>query len=523
MDNKEEFYITTSIFYVNDLPHVGHTLEIVQADVIARYQRLLGKEVYFLTGTDEHGAKISKAAEKKNKPVEKFVNTNAAKYKLWTEKLNISNDDFIRTSDKVRHFPAVTELWKRLEANNDVYKKSYKGLYCLGHEAFITEKDLDKEGRCKYHETKPELIEEENYFFRLSRYQEQLKELIKGGELKIIPESRKNETLSFIEEGLEDLSISRPAKDISWGVPVPGDKTQTIYVWLDALTNYISALGFGQSEFEKFNKFWPANLHIIGKDILRFHTIIWPALLLSANLPLPREIFVHGFISVGGKKMSKTLGNIADPFPLIEEYGEDSLRYYLIKEIPIFEDGDYTEEKFKALYQGGLAKGLGNYISRVSEMTRRYFNGVITRPNEALLSTVPLKKHLFLMSKTLDHQNIESIRLEQFINEKIWRAYHQSFSKYEISQALNVAFELMKVLDRYIQEYQPFKLIEKDREKTQAALWNLCYSTGELARLIEPFMPRTSEKIFKIFGLKPEQKQEYQDFKITPPRPSFPK
>src|SRR3989344_3462758 len=221
----------------------------------------------------------------------------------------------------------------RREKNGDIYKKPYKGLYCLGHEAFVTEKDFDENGRCLIHETRPELIEEENYFFRLSRYQEQLKNLIEKNELKIIPETRKNEVLSFIGEELEDLSVSRPAKDIGWGVPVPGDSAQTIYVWFDALCNYISALGFAGEDSSKFNKFWPADLHIIGKDILRFHAIIWPAMLISAGLPLPKEIFIHGFITVGGKKMSKTIGNIADPILLIEKYGEDALRTYLIKSI----------------------------------------------------------------------------------------------------------------------------------------------------------------------------------------------
>lgn len=516
MNKKETFYITTSIFYVNDAPHLGHTLEIVQADVIARRERLLGREVYFLTGVDEHGAKILKAAEKAKKPVEEFVNEGAAKYKSWAEKLNISNDDFIRTSDKARHFPAVEAIWKKLDNNNDIYKKSYKGLYCLGHEAFITEKDLEN-GKCKDHLSAPEPIQEENYFFRLSKYQNRLKELIEKDRIKIFPEKRKNEVLSFIKEGLEDLSVSRPAKDISWGVPVPGDDTQTIYVWFDALINYISALGFPSFEA---NKFWPANLHIIGKDILRFHAIIWPAMLLAAELPLPEKIFVHGFISVGGKKMSKTIGNVVNPLELVKEYGEDALRYYLIREIPTFEDGDYTEEKFKARYEGELAKGLGNLISRISTMAMRYFNGLITKPDQKLFLSAPLKNEILI--NISDKESIETISLNDFIIKKTLPSYNEAFSKYELGQALNSSVDLMKVLDRYIQEYQPFKLIKEDREKTKTVLWNLCYGVGELALLLKPFMPNTSEKILKIFGIDSKPKTEWNEFKIAPHDPLFP-
>ena len=507
MSKKEKFYITTSIVYVNAAPHLGYALELVQADVIARYNRLFGKEVYFLTGTDEHGAKITKAAKEAGKNTEDFVNENSAKSKILVEKLNISNDDFIRTSDRVRHFPAVQEIWKRLAKNGDIYKKPYKGLYCLGHEAFVTEKDFDENGRCLIHETRPELIEEENYFFRLSRYQEQLKNLIEKNELKIIPETRKNEVLSFIGEELEDLSVSRPAKDIGWGVPVPGDSAQTIYVWFDALCNYISALGFAGEDSSKFNKFWPADLHIIGKDILRFHAIIWPAMLISAGLPLPKEIFIHGFITVGGKKMSKTIGNIADPILLIEKYGEDALRTYLIKEIPVFDDGDYTEEKLKNFYNGNLAKGLGNLVSRVSAMSGQYFNGIIPKPSDDALSAVPLKKHLFLNEDS--RQNIESTTLNQFINDKIIPEYQKAFSRYQLNEALNVGFKLAKTLDGYIQEYEPFKLVKQDKEKTRAILWNLCFASGELARLLEPFMPKTSEKILNIFSFN-EKSQEFR-------------
>ena len=297
-----KFYITTAIDYPNAKPHIGHALEKLYADTIARYKRIQGYDVFYLTGTDEHGVKNVRAAQKAGIPVAKFIDKNVEGFKELIGALNISNDYFIRTTNKKLHWPAVHKIWRAFEKNKDIYKKEYQGLYCAGHEAFVTRKDLDKNGSCVDHGTPPEPVKEENYFFKLSRYAKRVHGLIKSGKLEIIPSERKNEILKFLEKKVEDISFSRPRKDLKWGIVVPGDKTQTIYVWADALTNYISALGWGTASSAKFKKYWPADLHVIGKDILRFHAAYWPAMLLSAGLPLPKKIFVHGFVSVEGKK-----------------------------------------------------------------------------------------------------------------------------------------------------------------------------------------------------------------------------
>lgn len=315
----KKFYITTSIAYTNTPPHIGFALESIQADVLARYHRALGEDVFFLTGTDEHGAKIAKAAEAAQKEPRKFVDYIAERFEALKPALNLSNNDFIRTTDEKRHWPAVKKVWLRLKKNGDICKKSYKGLYCSGCEAFITKKDLVG-GKCAIHLKEPEIIDEENYFFRLSKYSDKLKKLIEKDKLRIIPEARKNEMLSFINQGLEDISFSRPRKDLKWGIPVPDDDSHTIYVWADALINYISAIGYAE-ENKIFKKFWPADVHCVGKDILKFHALIWPGMLLSLGLDLPKNIFVHGFITVDGQKISKSLGNTIDPFELVKKYG----------------------------------------------------------------------------------------------------------------------------------------------------------------------------------------------------------
>ncbi|MBI2628123.1 MAG: methionine--tRNA ligase [Candidatus Niyogibacteria bacterium] len=477
----EKFYLTTSIAYINSSPHLGFAKEIVMADALARYQRLLGKEVYFLTGTDEHGAKISRAAAQAGLPVEKFADQNAGKFRKLAEVLNISFDDFIRTSDKKRHFPGAQKIWRLLSEKGDIYKKSYRGLYCVGHEAFVTEKDLT-DGKCADHGQAPEAIEEENYFFKLSAYTERIKKAIVSGELEITPESRKNEILSFLKEGLEDISFSRPARDIPWGVPVPGDAEQTMYVWGDALTNYISALGYGQEKETLFKKLWPANLHIIGKDILRFHAAIWPGMLLSAGLPLPEKIMVHGFITSRGQKMSKTLGNVVDPFDLAERYGAEAVRYYLLREISSFEDGDFTEKKFKENYNANLANGLGNFVSRVSKMIFQYFGGAMEKPAQTALAAAAFKKEM---------------EIEKFFIPE----YQKAMAGLDFQKAGDVIWRLIGMLDGYIQDYEPFKLVKNNKEKAQAALWQLAFGMFWVSRLLAPFMPSTAEKIFNILGV----------------------
>ena len=367
----KKYYITTSIPYTNAPPHIGFALEIVQADVLARYFRTAGRDVFFLTGTDEHGLKTLRAAEVAGKSTIDFADEVSGKFAELAKTLNISNDDFIRTTDEKRHKPAVYKLWEKYIKNGDIYKKKYKGFYCAGCEAFKTGKEIIG-GECIIHQKPVEIIEEENYFFKLSKYLPEIKKIIGKEKIKIVPESKKNEVLGMIGNGIEDVSFSR-MKDKYWGWPVPNDPSQNLYVWLDALPNYISALGYGSNE-KQLKKYWPVNVHCIGKDIVKFHAIYWPAMLLSAGLDLPKSIFIHGFINVGGQKMSKSLGNVIDPFELVKKYGADAVRYYLLREIPSTEDGDFSFEKFKQRYNADLAGGVGNLVARVLGISAKISN-----------------------------------------------------------------------------------------------------------------------------------------------------
>ena len=458
-----KFYITTSIAYTNAPPHIGFALELIQADVLARYNRIQGKDVYFLTGTDEHGIKVEKAAKDAGKTPQEFVDEISKKFQALTEVLNISNTDFIRTTDTKRHLPAVEKVWQKLQENNDLYKQKYKGFYCTGCEAFLTKKDL-VEGKCPHHQIEPQIIEEENYFFRLSKYQDQLKEVIEKDELKIIPEERKNEILSFIARGLEDISFSRSKERLRWGFSVPGDDKQVIYVWCDALTNYISALGFATNS-DLFQKFWPADVHCIGKDILRFHAVYWPAILLSLNLPLPKSILVHGFITANGQKMSKSLGNVVDPFGLVEKYGQDAVRYYLLREIPTTKDGDFSYSKFEKRYNDDLAKGLGNLVARV----------------------IGLKFKIQSSKFKITIKNSKFIE----ILEKVKKDYQEAIKNYKLNEALAVIWELIGFCDKYIEE----KRLWEEKEENKQEIEELIVVIEEIANLLAPFLPGTSEKI----------------------------
>ncbi len=499
----EKFYITTAIDYVNGPPHIGHAVQKLWADVMARYHRLQGRDVWFLTGTDEHGATNVRSAEKLGITPKELADKNSARFRAMKEALNLSWDDFIRTSDQKRHWPGAILIWKKLADAGDIYKKKYKGLYCVGHEAFVTEKDL-VDGKCADHGKEPEVLEEENYFFRLSKHENQIRKAIESGEMRVFPESRKNEILSFMADGLEDVSFSRPAKDISWGIPVPGDDSHTMYVWGDALTNYVSAIGYGRGD--DWKKWWPANIHVLGKDNLRFHAAIWPGMLLSAGLPLPKMIFVHEFLTVGGRKISKTIGNVVDPFNLVERYGTDAFRFYFTKEISPFQDGDFTEERFREAYNVGLANGLGNYISRVAKMIEQYFGGVLERPSDEELSAVSIKKHPCP---------------PYFIDQIVWPAYKNAFENYQLKQAADVIWALLGELDAYVQTYEPFKLIKTDAEKTKAVLWNLAYGALSVAWMLKPFMPDTSEKILEAFGVKSDSKEEWLKVRVKLDGPLF--
>lgn len=464
-DAKEKFYITTSIYYVNARPHIGHALEKIQADVLARYHRGKGKEVFFLTGTDEHGVKIVRAAHAAGETPHAFVDKNAAYFYDLKKELNLSWDFFIRTSDEKQHWPGAQMLWKKLADAGDLYKKNYRGFYCVGHEAFVTEKDLVG-GKCRDHQKEPEVIEEENIFFRLSKYSNEIRKKIESRELCILPLSRQNEIVSLLESGLEDVSFSRPRKDLSWGIPVPGDPEHTMYVWCDALTNYITAIGYGR-DTENFAHWWPADMHIIGKDILRFHAAIWPGMLLSAKLPLPRAIFVHGFITVEDEKMSKTVGNVIDPVELVQKYGTDTVRYFLLREIPSGEDGDFSYKKFEDRYNGDLANGLGNLVARVATLGEK---------------VSPLR--------------FQQNDIEKEVQEKIAIArhvYEEYMSAIRLNEALGVVWELISFSDKYINEKKPWVI--KDEDRLQSIIIHAAYLIGQIANLLEPFLPETVEKI----------------------------
>lgn len=492
MPNK--FYITTSIPYVNAPPHIGFALEIVQADVLARYHRLLGEEVWFLTGTDEHGSKIVKTAAELGRPVEEFIEENVAEFKGLREVLNLSNDDFIRTSDRERHWPAAQKFWQILVQNGDIYKGVYKGYYCEGCEAYLAEKEIS-ELRCIIHKKPVQAVKEENYFFRLSKYGPRVKELIEKGELRVVPGGRKNEILSLIEDGLQDVSFSRPKAVLPWGIPVPGDESQMIYVWCDALINYISALGYA-TDGEYFKKFWPADVQVIGKDILRFHAAIWPAMLLAAGLPLPKTLFVHGFITVEGEKISKSLGNIVAPNDLTKNYGSDAVRYWFLREISPAEDGDFSQKRFDERYHADLVNGLGNFVSRVSTLAENYGR--------------PLKIFNFYFQEKID---------------ETWKNYRQSLDSFEFNEALAVVWKLLKAADGYIDEKKPWELMKTEPEEFENIMSNLLLVLANLGWLISPFLPGTGKAIIKELGLEKNGQKSWQEieFRLKKIKPLFPR
>lgn len=480
MTNK--YYITTAIPYVNAAPHIGHALEFVQTDAIARYHRLLGEDVRFQSGADENAIKNVQAAEVSGIPAAEFVTKNSDAFESLGRALNCSFDDFIRTTDKKRHFPGVAKLWRSCE--KDIYKKAYRGLYCTGCEGFLEESQLT-DGLCLEHKRPPEVIEEENYFFRLSSYQEKLDQLISSDTLKVVPEFRKNEVLAFIRQGLKDFSVSRPKeRTYGWGVPVPSDQDQYVYVWFDALANYITALGYGSADESLFQKFWPADLHVIGKGIIRFHAVYWPAMLLSAKLPLPKEIFVHGYITLEGQKISKSLGNVIDPFALIEKYGAESLRYYFLKAVPTFDDGDFSEDHFKEVYNSDLANGLGNLVSRIAKLCETAGFACPPKLEERRRVVLEVRCHIGpIGSRT------PGLEILNPLNE------------YRFSEALSLIWQKISAADKLLNQEKPWLLLkeEKSAPKVKETLSKLVSEIREIIYLLSPFLPETSTKILAQF------------------------
>ena len=485
--------IATSIPYMNAGPHLGFTMEIIIADVLARYNHACGNDVFLLTGADEHGSKIYNKAKELEKETLDMLDEHVTLFKNLETSLSIIPDDFIRTTDRVRHWPTAQAIWRKLEAKGDIYKKKYSGLYCEGCEVFMPEKDLDAEGNCPIHHKKPTLLEEENYFFRLSKYEEQLKEIILNDIVKIVPEFRKNEILSFLSEGLNDVSFSRSADKMPWGIPVPGDETQVMYVWCDALTNYLSGIGYS-FDSEKFHRYYPTYLHVIGKDISRFHAIIYMAMLLSADMETSRNILVHGFVTSGGEKMSKSLGNVVVPEDVISVYGSDALRYFItVGGGGVGEDIDYTPTLFHNLYNHGLVNGLGNIANRTSTLFCKYYpDGVSTED--------------FHLNGGIEANIVSS-----------YESYIHSFESFDIRSGYTNISTLIDLANKYFDEEKPWT-IKDDPEKLRNILLNLVEILYHIAILVAPFLPKTAEKMREIFSLTDSKLSDFSidaDFRLT--------
>jgi len=450
--------LTTPIYYASGKPHIGHSFAAVFADVVARRQKSKGKEVFFSAGLDEHGSKIEEKAKKENKDPQKFTDEIAQSYLSAWKNLGIEYTDFIRTTSE-KHKNGVLEFVKKLWDAGDIYEGEYEGLYCVGCENFVLERNLVN-GLCPDHLIAPQKIKEKNYFFNLKKYLPEIKKKIENGKLKIIPDSRKNETLAMIESGVSDFSVTR--ENLKWGIPFPYGKNQTIYVWADALMNYATVLDYPDGG--KFKKYWPPDLHIIGAEINKFHSIYWPAMLMSAGLPLPKEIFIHGLFTVNGQKMSKTVGNIIDPIELAEKFGADAARYLLLSQFPASEHGDVKAEEFARKYNSDLANGIGNLLERSFTMIIDYRGGILNA-----------KKGL--------EEKIKSSA------EKTEKSYENNFENYKLYETLADVFAFIKKLDVYINEEQPWILNKNQDEKLDVVLNTLLFGIEKIIVWLEPFMP----------------------------------
>ena len=467
-------YITSAIPYVNGAPHIGHAIDYCLADVFARYRRLLGDEVRFQAGVDEHGNKIYQTAEKLGIPVKKYVDENAKKFQDFIKRLDASTTDFIRTTDP-KHEKRCQEIWQKLEPH--IYKAKYTGWYCSGCERFVTDKEYsDNDGVCPDHQKPYEKLAEENYYLRISDFKDQICDAIEKDEMLILPDFRKKEILKLLDES-PDVSISRSTEQLTWGVPVPDDPTQVMYVWIDALSNYITVLGYPDQDISEW---WPATAQFVGKDILRFHAIIWPAMLLSLSLPLPKTLVCHGFVLSHGQKMAKSVGNVVDPIEVLDSHGIDAFRYYFLRHADTFLDSDFTWEKFESAYNNELANDLGNLVQR--------------------LATLSAKNH---------------IALKKVPKFKLDKTYAEFMNKFEFSNAITYLWELIQGLNKRIDDEKPWQLAKNgETEKLEKCLTSLITDLLNVNYMLSPFLPKTSKKISEIFSAKA----------IEPPKtPLFPK
>lgn len=471
---SEKFYITTAIPYVNGVPHLGHAMDYCLADVCARYHKMIGDEVRFQAGTDEHGNKIFQKAKDKNIDVQEYVDQNSQKFQDFIKKLGVENTDFVRTTDK-HHEEACQEIWRRL--TDHIYAANYEGWYCSGCEGYITQKEYDENGGiCPDHQKPYEKLSEQNYYLRISDFKDRIKQAIETDEMKILPEFRKKEILKLLED-TPDVSISRPKSQLTWGIQVPTDEDQVMYVWLDALSNYITVLGYPEKDILDW---WPASVQFVGKDILRFHTIIWPAMLLGLGLPLPKVLCSHGFILANGQKMSKSIGNVVDPIEVIDKYGAEAFRYYFLRHADTFNDSDFTWEKYDAAYKNELANDLGNLVQRLAVMAKK--------------------------AGLRGHQNEHGLSAE----------YMNLMNDFEYSRAFDYVWEKVQAINKRIDDEKPWEIAKNgDIEKLNTVLNSMIDDILAVAAMLEPFLPNTAAKIAEVFK---------NDGEILPPSvPLFPK
>jgi methionyl-tRNA synthetase len=482
------YYITTAIAYPNGAPHIGHAYEAIATDAIARFMRLDGRDVFFLTGTDEHGIKMLQTAVKENLTPRQLVERNVPRFQAMVKKFNCSNDEFIRTTE-ARHYRSSEAIWERMEAAGDIYLDKYSGWYSVRDEAYYDESETrldDKGQRLGPHGTPVEWVEEESYFFRLSKYADKLLDLYRRVPDFVLPRERLNEVASFVRGGLQDLSLSRTTFD--WGIKVPGNPKHIMYVWVDALTNYITAVGFPDTASEKFKKYWPADLHVIGKDIVRFHAVYWPAFLMSAGIEVPRRIFSHGFLFNRGEKMSKSVGNVIDPFALADAYGVDPLRYFLLREVPFGQDGNYSHEAIVARINADLANDLGNLAQRSLTMVARALGGVLPKPGVLQASD----QTLLAAADALIDKARDAMTTQQ------------------LHQVLNAIWAIVAEANRYFAGEAPWALAKTDPQRQGTVLYVTAEVLRQVSILIQPFMPASAGKLLDLLAV-PEAERRFAD------------
>jgi methionyl-tRNA synthetase len=504
------YYITTAIAYPNGAPHIGHAYEAIATDAIARFRRLEGYDVFFLTGTDEHGSKMLQTAAKENLTPRQLVERNVPRFRAMVKMLNCSNDDFIRTTEP-RHYRASEAIWERMQANGDIYLDKYSGWYSVRDEAYYDESETrldDKGQRLGPNSTPVEWVEEESYFFKLSAYADKLLALYNSDPDYVLPKERMNEVASFVRGGLQDLSISRTTFD--WGVPVPGNPKHVMYVWVDALTNYITAVGYPDTDSEKFRKYWPADLHVIGKDIVRFHAVYWPAFLMSAGVAVPKRIFSHGFLFNRGEKMSKSVGNVIDPFDLVKAYGADPLRYFFLREVPFGQDGNYSHEAIVNRINADLANDLGNLAQRSLTMVARQFGGALPKPGTLSAND----QAILAAADAMIGKAREAMKMEQ------------------LHQVLNAVWAVVADANRYFAGEAPWALAKTDPARQGTVLYVTAEVLRQIAILAQPFTPASAAKLLDLLGV-PAAERDFSFLggkhriaagtSLPPPAPVFPR